>query len=69
MEFSYVEDEASFAEDINAIKEKIRNDYHISCGAYETWSSFELSTNAEYLKCNEMYLRIHSMRIYLTAQI
>ena len=26
MEFSYVEDEASFAEDINAIKEKIRND-------------------------------------------
>ncbi len=59
MEFSYVEDEASFAEDINAIKEKIRNDYHISCGAYEeTWSSFdELSTNAEYLKCNENVLK------------
>lgn len=55
MEFSYVEDEALFAENINAVKEKIRNDYNISCGAFEeTMSGFdELSTNPEYLKRNE----------------
>lgn len=55
MEFSYVEDETAFAENINAIKNKIRNDYKISCGSFEeTMSGFdELSTNPEYLKCNE----------------
>lgn len=55
IEFSYVEDDTTFAENINAIKEIIRDDYKISCGSFEeSISGFnELSTNPKYLKCNK----------------
>ena len=55
IEFSYVEDEMSFAENIKYIKDEIGDKYNISCGSFvETMSAFnELSTSTKYNERNK----------------
>lgn len=54
IDFSYVKDEDEFGYDIDEIKNTVRKDYGLMCGAYaESYIWFEeLRNNEDYLECN-----------------